>query len=210
MRSTTGTSAAVDLLEGGNPEAAAELLAHARAQAPDSASVLEALARALFDARRYAEAATRFTELVEASPDNDYARFGLGLTKMRLGDAVGAVEQLAMAATDAPGARGLPAGPARGPGHGPGPGAAAGERTASSAGSPAPLATRHDVALLDLDGVLYVGPDAVPGAAGVAGPSRGELGLRCAFVTNNASRTPERVAEHLARARHPGRARATW
>ena len=33
-------------------------------------------------------------------------------------------------------------------------------------GSPAPLATRHDVALLDLDGVLYVGPDAVPDAAG--------------------------------------------
>jgi predicted Zn-dependent protease len=92
-----------DLLEGGNPEAAAELLAHAHAEAPDSASVLETLARALFDARRYAEAATRFTQLVEASPDSDYARFGLGLTKMRLGDAVGAAEQLAMAATMRPG-----------------------------------------------------------------------------------------------------------
>jgi glycerol 3-phosphatase-2 len=63
-------------------------------------------------------------------------------------------------------------------------------------GTPAPLATRHDVALLDLDGVLYVGPDAVPDAAGSLA-SAAELGLRCAFVTNNASRTPERVAEHL-------------
>ncbi len=63
-------------------------------------------------------------------------------------------------------------------------------------GSPAPLATRHDVALLDLDGVLYVGPDAVPDAADSLARAA-ELGLRCAFVTNNASRTPERVAEHL-------------
>jgi glycerol-1-phosphatase len=63
-------------------------------------------------------------------------------------------------------------------------------------GSAAPLATRHDVALLDLDGVLYVGPDAVPGVADSLARA-GELGLRCAFVTNNASRTPKRVAEHL-------------
>jgi len=92
-----------ELLDGGNPEAAAELLAHAHAEAPDSASVLETLARALFDARRYAEAAGRFTELVEASPDSDYARFGLGLSRMRLGDPAGAAEQLAMAATMRPG-----------------------------------------------------------------------------------------------------------
>jgi predicted Zn-dependent protease len=85
------------LLEGGNPEAAAELLTHAFAREPESASVLEMLARALFDARRYAEAADRFTELVETSPDSDYARFGLGLARMRLGDLAGAVEQLALA-----------------------------------------------------------------------------------------------------------------
>jgi predicted Zn-dependent protease len=91
------------LLEGGNPEAAAELLAHARSREPDSASVLEALARALFDARRYAEAAARFTDLVEASPDNDYARFGLGLSRMRLGDLLGAVEQLTLATVMRPG-----------------------------------------------------------------------------------------------------------
>jgi predicted Zn-dependent protease len=91
------------LLDGGNPEAAAELLAHARSREPDSASVLEALARALFDARRYDEAAARFTDLVEASPDNDYARFGLGLSRMRLGDLVGAIEQLALATAMRPG-----------------------------------------------------------------------------------------------------------
>jgi predicted Zn-dependent protease len=85
------------LLEGGNPEAAAELLRHAFEREPESASVLEAFARALFDARRYGEAADRFTELVETSPDNDYARFGLGLSRMRLGDLTAAVEQLALA-----------------------------------------------------------------------------------------------------------------
>ena len=91
------------LLESGNPEAAAELLAHARTREPESASVLEALARALFDARRYAEAADRFTELVELSPDSDYARFGLGLSRLRLGDLGGATEQLALAAAMRPG-----------------------------------------------------------------------------------------------------------
>jgi predicted Zn-dependent protease len=85
------------LLESGNPEAAAELLRHAVEREPASASVLETFARALFDARRYAEAAERFTELVETSPDNDYARFGLGLSRMRLGDLTAAVEQLALA-----------------------------------------------------------------------------------------------------------------
>jgi predicted Zn-dependent protease len=91
------------LLDNGSPEAAAELLTRARLAVPDSASVLEALARALFDARRYDEAAARFTELVEVSPDSDYARFGLGLTRMRLGDVTGAVEQLALATAMRPG-----------------------------------------------------------------------------------------------------------
>ena len=63
-------------------------------------------------------------------------------------------------------------------------------------GTDQPLATRHDVALLDLDGVLYVGPDAVAGAPeAVAAAAR--AGLRPAFVTNNASRTPATVAGHL-------------
>ena len=91
------------LLEGGNAEAAAELLAHARSAEPSSASILEALARATFDAGRYTRAAELFAELADASPDNDYARFGLGLTRLRMGDVPAGVEQLAMAATMRPG-----------------------------------------------------------------------------------------------------------
>jgi Flp pilus assembly protein TadD len=94
---------AVELLEGGNPEAAAALLAHARAREPDSASVLEALARACFDAGRHREAAGLFAELADGSPDNDYAHFGLGLSRMRLGDHSGAIDELAMAAAMRPG-----------------------------------------------------------------------------------------------------------
>jgi predicted Zn-dependent protease len=94
---------AVALLEGGNPEAAAALLTRARARVPESASLLEALARASFDARRFGEAATYFADLADRSPDNDYARFGLGLSRMRLGDHAGAIDQLAMAAAMRPG-----------------------------------------------------------------------------------------------------------
>jgi len=56
--------------------------------------------------------------------------------------------------------------------------------------------TDFDVILLDLDGVVYIGPHAVPGAPEViAELVRG--GVRCCYVTNNASRTPAQVAEHL-------------
>lgn len=61
-----------------------------------------------------------------------------------------------------------------------------------------PLARRYDVALLDLDGVVYVGPQAVPGAPEALRQAR-ELGMRLAFVTNNAARPPAVVAEHLTR-----------
>ena len=63
-------------------------------------------------------------------------------------------------------------------------------------GCDSPLATRHDVALLDLDGVLYVGPHAVPGAP-EAVRDAAAAGLRPAYVTNNAARTPATVAAHL-------------
>ena len=59
-----------------------------------------------------------------------------------------------------------------------------------------PLDTAYDAALLDLDGVLYVGADAVPHAALAVTAAR-EVGMRLAFVTNNASRRPEVVAAHL-------------
>lgn len=65
-------------------------------------------------------------------------------------------------------------------------------------GSAEPLAVRYDVALLDLDGVVYVGGDEVPGASAALAAAR-EHRMRLAFVTNNASRPPAVVAEHLTR-----------
>ncbi|RLV50286.1 HAD-IIA family hydrolase [Nocardioides mangrovicus] len=58
------------------------------------------------------------------------------------------------------------------------------------------LSSRYDLAVLDLDGVVYVGPQAVPGAPGHLSRAR-EAGMALAFVTNNAARTPGSVAEHL-------------
>jgi HAD superfamily hydrolase (TIGR01450 family) len=58
------------------------------------------------------------------------------------------------------------------------------------------LCDAYDAALYDLDGVLYLGAEAVPHAAeSVAAASR--AGMRSAFVTNNASRSPAVVAAHL-------------
>jgi HAD superfamily hydrolase (TIGR01457 family) len=59
------------------------------------------------------------------------------------------------------------------------------------------VATRHDCILLDLDGVLYRGNHALPGARATVDELRA-VGTRVAFVTNNSSRTPEQVAEKLA------------
>ncbi|MCV2489001.1 HAD-IIA family hydrolase [Geodermatophilus sp. YIM 151500] len=65
-----------------------------------------------------------------------------------------------------------------------------------AAGCAEPPARAFDVALLDLDGVVYVGPEAVPGVPDALARAR-TAGLRLGFVTNNASRTPERVAALL-------------
>jgi glycerol-1-phosphatase len=65
-----------------------------------------------------------------------------------------------------------------------------------SAGADAPPAETYDVALLDLDGVVYVGPDAVPGVPEALARAVA-AGMRLGYVTNNAARTPEQVAEHL-------------
>jgi HAD superfamily hydrolase (TIGR01450 family) len=64
------------------------------------------------------------------------------------------------------------------------------------AGTRRPPCEVHDVALLDLDGVVYVGPDAVPGVPAALAEAR-RRGMRLGFVTNNASRRPEEVAAHL-------------
>lgn len=58
------------------------------------------------------------------------------------------------------------------------------------------LLSQFDAVLADLDGVVYAGPHAIPGAiealTGLAGAN-----VQLAYVTNNASRTPAQVAAHL-------------
>jgi glycerol-1-phosphatase len=54
----------------------------------------------------------------------------------------------------------------------------------------------YDAVLFDLDGVIYLGPIAVPGAAeGIA--ELHDRGTKIGFVTNNAARPPVAVADHL-------------
>jgi glycerol-1-phosphatase len=63
-------------------------------------------------------------------------------------------------------------------------------------GNAEPLDTAYDVALLDLDGVVYLGGSAIPGAA-EALRKADAAGMRLAYVTNNAFRTPAAIAELL-------------
>jgi HAD superfamily hydrolase (TIGR01450 family) len=53
------------------------------------------------------------------------------------------------------------------------------------------------VALVDLDGVVYLGTAAIPGAVQSLAKAVAK-GLRVAFVTNNAARTPSAIAAQLA------------
>lgn len=95
----------VQLLDSGNPAAATQLLARAADRVPRSRSVLEALARARFDAEQYREAADAFRTLAQSNPNDDYAQFGWGLAAARLGDYELAVEHLAQAAAMRPDVR---------------------------------------------------------------------------------------------------------
>ncbi|MEU2119082.1 HAD-IIA family hydrolase [Streptomyces sp. NPDC016459] len=63
-------------------------------------------------------------------------------------------------------------------------------------GSAVPLSKAYDTALLDLDGVVYAGGEAVPYAVEALAAARAG-GMHLAYVTNNALRTPDGVAEHL-------------
>ena len=94
----------LELLGRGSPAAAAQVLQRASAAEPGSRSIREALARAQFDAGHYAEAADNFRMIVEASPSDDYANFGLGLALARTGDHAAAAEYLALAAAMRPAA----------------------------------------------------------------------------------------------------------
>ncbi|MGW0673504.1 HAD-IIA family hydrolase [Streptomyces sp. NPDC002746] len=58
------------------------------------------------------------------------------------------------------------------------------------------LSEAYDTALLDLDGVVYAGGQAIDHAVEALGTAR-DGGMHLAYVTNNALRTPDAVAEHL-------------
>src|SRR5674476_241664 len=59
-----------------------------------------------------------------------------------------------------------------------------------------PLVDAYDLALVDLDGVVYRGSDVVAHAAESLDRAR-SAGIGLVFVTNNASREPESVAAQL-------------
>jgi glycerol-1-phosphatase len=63
-------------------------------------------------------------------------------------------------------------------------------------GCDVPLAERYELALVDLDGVAYRGHDPIENAAAGLMGARAR-GMRLVFVTNNASREPESVADQL-------------
>lgn len=87
---------ALELLNAGNPDAAIVLLEWVYAQ-DQSSAVLEAYGRALVDARRYDEAVYILTNLVDKSPDSDYAHYALGVCLWRMKQFIPARDHLAMA-----------------------------------------------------------------------------------------------------------------
>ncbi|HEX6127973.1 MAG TPA: tetratricopeptide repeat protein [Candidatus Limnocylindria bacterium] len=85
------------LLSEHHPGAAAVLLERCLALEPGKASILEALGRAYFEQGAHAEAAERFQVIVDHYPLDDYAHFGLGLSRARLGESARAERHLRMA-----------------------------------------------------------------------------------------------------------------
>ncbi|WP_256107057.1 HAD-IIA family hydrolase [Streptomyces sp. ODS05-4] len=63
-------------------------------------------------------------------------------------------------------------------------------------GSATALSEAYDTALLDLDGVVYAGGEAIAHAVDALAAAR-DGGMHLAYVTNNALRTPDAVAGHL-------------
>ena len=93
---------AMELLNSGNPHAALLLIDRLLAIEPNSQSVIEAYARALFDTKQFGAAALAFDLLIQLAPDNDYAHFGKGLSLWRTQMFVPARDELAMASVMRP------------------------------------------------------------------------------------------------------------
>lgn len=87
----------VELLEDGSFEQATVPLAEAARREPEKSSVREALGRAYFRSRHFAEAAAEFEAVVETHPVNDYAHFCLGRALSKTGETDRARHHLALA-----------------------------------------------------------------------------------------------------------------
>ncbi len=85
------------LLGSGDGAPAAILLERVLDAEPGNLTAMEAYARALYDASRFAEAVDAFAALVERAPDDDYAHYGLGLALWRMQRFPEARDELAMA-----------------------------------------------------------------------------------------------------------------
>ena len=85
------------LLADDNAHAAVVALERARALEPAQGSVREALARAYFRTGRFGQAEEEFQAAVDIDPVNDYAHYGLGVCRLRVGDRVGARGPLKLA-----------------------------------------------------------------------------------------------------------------
>jgi Flp pilus assembly protein TadD len=72
-------------------------LSEAARRAPEKSSVREALGRAYFRNRQFAEAATEFEAVVETHPVNDFAHFCLGRALSLTGETERARHHLALA-----------------------------------------------------------------------------------------------------------------
>jgi Flp pilus assembly protein TadD len=87
----------VELLEDGSFGEATVPLAEVAKHEPEKTSVREALGRAYFRNRQFAEAATEFEAVVESHPVDDYAHFCLGRALSLTGDRDRARHHLALA-----------------------------------------------------------------------------------------------------------------
>jgi Flp pilus assembly protein TadD len=87
------------LLADGHHHQAAVPLRRARDLSPESASIREALGRALFHTQRFSEAAAEFQAVVDKAPLNDYALFCLGRCLQLMGRHAEARVPLALAAS---------------------------------------------------------------------------------------------------------------
>lgn len=87
----------IELLEDGAFEQATVPLEKVARQAPEKSAVREALGRALFRSRHYAEAAAEFEAVVETHPVNDFAHFCLGRALSKTGELKRARHHLALA-----------------------------------------------------------------------------------------------------------------